>query len=1031
MADEYTQPTQQATQQVLDPRRLGRNNSGLEDDDIADVIAILHPATPTAIRIVEQAAETRPQHVLFRNAFDSMGDSMTNIEEQETIIVDTDGQRIGQGSRAGADLALRMTSAPQLRFKHLGFVFGRNSNSADIVFGHDSGKRISNQHFRIYLNKDGILMVEDMSTNGTIVDDALLKCKDMRFNKIRMLTSGSIICIQSSNDEEMIKFVVRVPPRTRHMDRFRENLRNFIAECTPGEDRDNIIQHIAKQYMGPTMKWDGGAHYNILDILGKGAFATVHKLATKMDGRLLAAKELEKRRFMKNGLLDKKIDNEMKIMQSLRHPNIVEFVEYYDHGDYLYIIMEYVRHGDLQGFLNQGGPMQEPLVKTMAQQTLSALNYLHRSKITHRDIKPDNILIADLDPFTVKLSDFGLSKAVPHDETFLKTFCGTLLYCAPEVFPDYGTGTSKGTKRRRGARQYHSYSSSVDIWSFGGVLWYALCGEPPFKGIADATGEAMYNNITATPLDPSPLKRLGVSNECIDLLTRMLQVDPAERPTDRECLAHPWLKEGVVLPTDPTLQSIVEEDESEEAEQQFSQLNLDQEIPESDDEGGGMLSDDELFDLVAPKRIRADPLFPRNQIRDHDSSANPSFRSEQPIGEGESFRVMPSAGRQRLFGEIGHSALQSSGILNSHAKVALSPEEVAVAPVGSAVSGFSHTVAGAENNASSIHAQLDGSLSSPSLLGAESMVREMNMESPHSPVSQAQSPFMPATPRTPDVIQHSSLEHGSKNQSQISEVTPKARPVTNRQISLPLTASYYYDPADASTHNLEYASRKSGFDFLAAKRNAEVGAWAYEDTARASDTSGNSELSDKAAAVPSPAADVPCLPAELDIRPPPKRLGKLIATADSFCPGLTLNIDCSKTSWGRLENNTLVYENSRDTRIPKTAFVIFWYSSASRTQATVDELSQQGKDWTSLDELKVGIWTLATHGISINGKHLRQKDDKGRVVFGHLHTGDIVQVYHDSRGTEWLRFQCEFYLGSGKNPRPAGESFSIIQGNKL
>src|SRR5262245_3878639 len=107
-----------------------------------------------------------------------------------------------------------------------------------------------------------------------------------------------------------------------------------------------------------------------------------------MDGKLLAAKELEKRRFMKNGQLDKKIDNEMKIMQSLRHPNIVEFVEYYDQGDYLYIIMEFARHGDLQKYLNERGPIKEEMARPLAQQILSALHYLHRAKITHRDIKP-------------------------------------------------------------------------------------------------------------------------------------------------------------------------------------------------------------------------------------------------------------------------------------------------------------------------------------------------------------------------------------------------------------------------------------------------------------------------------------------------------------------------------------------------------------------------------------------------------------------------------------------------------------------
>ena len=239
MEAEPSQQTQPLTQQVLDPRRVGRNNSGLNDGDIADVLVILHPATPAAIRIVEEAAETRPEHVLFRNSLDSMSGSLANIEEQETIIIDPAGDRLGHDARAGADLALRMSSARRLKSKELGFIFGRNAQSADIVFGHDSGKRISNQHFRIYLNRDGILMIEDLSTNGTIVDESLLKRKDARFGTIRMLSSGSIICIQHSNDMEMIKFIVRIPSRVTHHNRFIENLRKFITECTPnfGEEQ--------------------------------------------------------------------------------------------------------------------------------------------------------------------------------------------------------------------------------------------------------------------------------------------------------------------------------------------------------------------------------------------------------------------------------------------------------------------------------------------------------------------------------------------------------------------------------------------------------------------------------------------------------------------------------------------------------------------------------------------------------------------------------------------------------------------------
>ena len=772
-----------------------------------------------------------------------------------------------------------------------------------------------------------------------------------------------------------------------------------------------------------------------------------------MEGKILAAKELEKRRFIKNGQLDKKIDNEMRIMQGLRHPNIVEFVEHHDQGDYLYIIMEYVPHGDLQAHLHQEGPLSETAARAMAQQILSALGYLHHSKITHRDIKPDNILIAEQNPLKVKLSDFGLSKVVKHDDTFLKTFCGTLLYCAPEVFPDYGT--TKGTKRRRGARQYHSYSSTVDIWSFGGVLWYALCKEPPFKGIADATGEAMYNNIIATPLDPRPLQQAGVSDTCIDLLTRMLLVDPSLRPTARECLKHPWLEEGATLPADPSLQSIVEEDESEETEQKLSQLSIgaEQEEEEEEDEISGseeeadVLSDEELVGLVRAnrqtKRIRADTLHPQNNERDTGAfSANASFQSDYSVDEEESLDANTTPDQGRLFGEIGQSALQSSGILESHIRGAMLGEKSHdISLYGSEnLPTYSHTADRAEREIpfSAPPPYLENPFSSPSLLGAESMVRDLNMISDQRitiGTERGHSLNEPTTPKTPELGQHRSLDLSPKFPSLVSEATPKARPSgVSRQISLPMTASYYYDPLDPSTHNLEYASRVSGYDFVKAHRATITVVGGYEETVGASEpTNSNSSMDvpSEGGVEPSASAAVPSLPAELDIRPPPRRLGKLVSTNDSFVAGLTINIDRSQTSWGRHPSNTNVYENSRDIRIPKVAFVVFWYSSAGESAETVQQMSQEGKDWTSLPELHSGIWTCATHGITVNGKHIVRADDKGRALYGHLHTGDIVQVYGDRRGGECLKFRCEFYLGSGKEARTSGNEFSEMLGNRV
>ncbi len=119
-------------------------------------------------------------------------------------------------------------------------------------------------------------------------------------------------------------------------------------------------------------------------------------------------------------------------------PNIVQYVAHEERNGYLYIIMEYVQLGDLQSCFRAGNEaVSEEFCQAVASQMCQALNYLHENGITHRDLKPDNILMESNNPYLFKLSDFGLSKIVTNEETFLDTFCGTLLYCAPEVYPGY------------------------------------------------------------------------------------------------------------------------------------------------------------------------------------------------------------------------------------------------------------------------------------------------------------------------------------------------------------------------------------------------------------------------------------------------------------------------------------------------------------------------------------------------------------------------------------------------------------------
>ena len=199
-------------------------------------------------------------------------------------------------------------------------------------------------------------MIEDQSTNGTFVDRNLLtsRPKDNTRQAVSrwVLSSGTVIKIYLHQEIRDLTFRVRIPRREDVYERAylnkvadyyaRHGLQGagaiqanggpvdiFKLPGKPLENQQNGPDGVAQQLKSPSKRreaqtpmnreWNGSGKYNRVGSIGKGAFAVVYKVTSKYDGKPYAAKELEKRRFVKNGVLDQKVENEMKIMEKVSH----------------------------------------------------------------------------------------------------------------------------------------------------------------------------------------------------------------------------------------------------------------------------------------------------------------------------------------------------------------------------------------------------------------------------------------------------------------------------------------------------------------------------------------------------------------------------------------------------------------------------------------------------------------------------------------------------------------------------------------
>ncbi|GAA5985592.1 hypothetical protein JCM5350_007147 [Sporobolomyces pararoseus] len=364
--------------------------------------------------------------------------------------------------------------------------------------------KVSNHHARITISEqDGLVRLEDLSTNGTFVRGI-----KVGKGKVTILEPGDSIIfgpasIDFGND---FRYVFQCPPtNSSQSDPY------GLGELSQNGPNKGIF-----------------LKYEVREQIGKGSFASVRKGVRRSDGTMVAIKIIQKARFANNPKTLEMFEREITIIQQLDHPFCVKCYDWFEDDARIWIVLEFVDGGDLLDYTMKKRGVPERETREIALMVCQAVSYLHSRGITHRDLKPENLLLTKSRKPVCKVTDFGLAKMVT-DQTMLKTMCGTPTYLAPEVIlnPNPAAG----------------YSPAVDAWSIGVVIFSLLTCQTPFD---ESESTPLPQRMKERQVDFHYLLQEGFSPLCVDFLKKLLVADPRYRMSCADALNHEWLR---VLPT--------------------------------------------------------------------------------------------------------------------------------------------------------------------------------------------------------------------------------------------------------------------------------------------------------------------------------------------------------------------------------------------------------------------------------------------------------------------------------------------------
>lgn len=497
----------------------------------------------------------------------------------ETIVQETKRQQTGFGDLNKVQIATLVNIIPGKNQKIILYnkpvtKVGR-SRSCDILLHEPDISTVHCELHLIKMNVDGmerqLINIIDTSRNGTFINGNRLVRKDC------ILKNGDRVVFGKS-----CSFLFKYPSFSEALDSTsttEENEAHTISEQPAKIEEEQVATNVATTTVGntteenmfiPSQKDDTvfkkpqftvtssqNAAFKIMRTkpksvfdkyilgreLGSGHYAIVKEGKNKKTGQAVAIKIFHPQQN-DDQKKSKQFREETSILMKIHHPNIVNlldsFVEPLSKSQIQkYLVLEKIDDGELFDRVVKKTCLRQDESKAIFKQIMIGLKYLHDENIIHRDIKPENILLnitkrtspdkkqlgpwdADELDIQVKIADFGLAKFTGEMQ-FTNTLCGTPSYVAPEVL------TKKG------------YTSKVDLWSAGVILYVCLCGFPPFS---DQLGPPSLKEqiLQAKYAFYSPYWD-NVDDSILHLISNLLVLDAEKRFSVEDVLQHPWLKD--------------------------------------------------------------------------------------------------------------------------------------------------------------------------------------------------------------------------------------------------------------------------------------------------------------------------------------------------------------------------------------------------------------------------------------------------------------------------------------------------------